>query len=60
MAYYIPIPHCLKKTGGHVLCVNYAHEATCSTQHNDEQVRNTIFNYHDAHGILTLYQEKLK
>ena len=54
MAYYIPIPHCLKKTGGHVLCVNYAHEATCSMQHNDEQVRNTIFNYHDAHGILML------
>jgi len=23
-------------------------------------VRNTIFNIHDTHGIITLYQEKLK
>jgi len=38
---------------------NFAHEATCSTQHSDEQVRNTIFNIHDTHGIIMLYQEKL-
>jgi len=26
---------------------------------SDEQVRNTIFNIHDTHGIIMLYQEKL-
>jgi len=29
-------------------------------QLSNEQVRNTIFNIHDTHGNITLYQEKLK